>query len=153
MQNLMEARERPAPASGTPIATRPKFSPDAGFLAEVRRRVADYFRATGKRQQDQPAMYLKTAVIFVWLVGSWALLVFAAQTWWQAVPAAVSLATALAAVGFSIQHDGGHHAYSRRRWVNRLAARCLDLMGASSYLWHWKHEVLHHTYTNVTGVD
>jgi linoleoyl-CoA desaturase len=29
----------------------------------------------------------------------------------------------------------------------------LDLIGASSYLWHWKHVVFHHTYSNVTGVD
>jgi linoleoyl-CoA desaturase len=29
----------------------------------------------------------------------------------------------------------------------------LDLIGASSYLWHWKHGVFHHTYTNITGQD
>jgi linoleoyl-CoA desaturase len=159
MQKLMETRhlptQLPTPPAGPArvAATRPKFPADTGFQAEVRRRVAAYFRQTGKSERDHPAMYVKSAVIFVWLVGSWALLVFAAETWWQAITLAVSLAVALAAVGFSIQHDGGHHAYSRRRWVNRLAARCLDLMGASSYLWHWKHEVIHHTYTNVTGVD
>jgi linoleoyl-CoA desaturase len=153
MPQLIEAREPPARAASPPPATRPKFAADAGFLAEVRRRVADYFRATGRRPQDHPAMYLKTLTILLWLAGSWALLVFAAGHWWQAVPLALSLALAMAALGFSIQHDGGHHAYSRRRWVNRLAARSLDLMGASSYLWHWKHEVIHHTYTNVSGVD
>ena len=34
-----------------------------------------------------------------------------------------------------------------------LAAMSLDLMGASSYLWHWKHNVSHHTYVNLTGHD
>ena len=29
----------------------------------------------------------------------------------------------------------------------------LDLIGGSSYLWHWKHVVFHHTYVNVTGHD
>ena len=159
MQNLMESRSLPTqlptpPAKPSAVsATRPKFPSDAGFHAEVRRRVADYFRRTGKREQDQPAMYLKSAVIVAWLAGSWALLVFAAETWWQALPLAVSMALALAAVGFSIQHDGGHNAYSSRRWLNKLAARSLDMMGASSFLWHWKHEVIHHTYTNVSGVD
>src|SRR5262249_37916415 len=28
-----------------------------------------------------------------------------------------------------------------------------DLMGASSYIWHWKHNVLHHGFTNIHGVD
>src|SRR4051812_37024534 len=134
MQNLMESRSLPTqlptpPAKPSAVsATRPKFPSDAGFHAEVRRRVADYFRRTGKREQDQPAMYLKSAVIVAWLAGSWALLVFAAETWWQALPLAVSMALALAAVGFSIQHDGGHNAYSSRRWVNKLAARSLDMM-------------------------
>jgi linoleoyl-CoA desaturase len=34
-----------------------------------------------------------------------------------------------------------------------MAAMTLDLIGASSYLWHWKHGVFHHTYVNITGVD
>jgi linoleoyl-CoA desaturase len=134
-------------------APRPKFPRDDGFQAEVSRRVSAYFRLTGKRERDCWRMYLKTVVILAWWAASYWLLVFVTQTWWQAVPAAVSLAVALAAVGFSIQHDGGHHAYSRRNWVNRLAATSIDLMGASSYLWHWKHHVFHHTYVNVPGQD
>src|SRR5262245_27057183 len=142
----------PTPQPST-LHTRPKFPADTGFQAEVRRRVDAYFKATGQRERDHPAMYLKSFAILVWLVGSWALLVLAAHTWWQALSLAVSLALAMAALGFSIQHDGGHNAYSRRRWVNKLAALSLDFMGASSYLWKWKHVIIHHTYTNVSGVD
>jgi linoleoyl-CoA desaturase len=32
-------------------------------------------------------------------------------------------------------------------------ARAIDLIGGSSYLWHWKHNVLHHSYPNVHGAD
>jgi linoleoyl-CoA desaturase len=98
-------------------------------------------------------MYLKTAVILAWLATSYALLVFAAPTVWLAAPLSISLALAISAVGFSVQHDGSHHAYSRFSWVNRLAALSLDLIGASSYLWRWKHVVFHHTYPNVAGQD
>jgi linoleoyl-CoA desaturase len=153
MHDPLKAREALVTESGTLSATRPKFPVDRGFQAEVRRRVEDYFRRTGKRERDQVSMYLKTATIFLWLVGSWATLVFAVESWWQAIPVAMSLALAMAAMGFSIQHDGGHNAYSRRRWVNKLAAMSLDLMGASSYLWRWKHTIIHHTYTNISGVD
>ncbi|HJZ92591.1 MAG TPA: acyl-CoA desaturase [Gemmataceae bacterium] len=134
-------------------AGRPKFPRDNGFQAELGLRVAGYFRATGRRERDCWQMYLKTAVILVWCAVSYALLVFVTRTWWQALPPAILLAAGLGAVGFSIQHDGGHRAYSRRRWVNKLAAWSLDLMGASSYLWHWKHHIFHHTYSNVSGVD
>jgi linoleoyl-CoA desaturase len=147
------ARERqPAPAAVD--APRPKFPKDeAGFLTALRGRADAYFAATGRRERDNWQMYLKTAVILAWLAASYALLVFAAPSWWLAVPLAVALAAGIATVGLSIQHDGGHHAYSRRGWVNRLAAMSLDLIGASSYLWRWKHGVFHHTYPNVDGQD
>lgn len=147
------------PSAGSHIGSvsadgRPKFPKDeAGFLTELRRRTDAYFATTGKSTRDCWQMYLKTAVILAWLATSYALLVFAAPTVWLAAPLSISLALAISAVGFSIQHDGGHHAYSRYTWVNRLAALSLDLIGASSYLWRWKHVVLHHTYPNVDGQD
>ncbi len=131
---------------------RPKFPADNGFQAAVRNRVNAYFRETGLSERDCLGMYLKTLFILVWIGVSYALLM-TTNTLLVAFPAAISLALAMAAVGFSIQHDGGHHAYSRREWINRLAARSLDMMGASSYLWNWKHVVFHHTYSNVPGQD
>ena len=32
-------------------------------------------------------------------------------------------------------------------------ALTLDLIGGSSYMWDWKHNSIHHTYTNITGQD
>lgn len=143
-----------APTHSQAADPPPKFPKDqAGFLNELRRRTAAYFTQTGKRDRDCWQMYLKTAAILTWLATSYALLVFAAPSVWLAIPLAVSLGLAISTVGFSIQHDGGHHAYSRFPLVNRLAALTLDLVGASSYLWRWKHVVLHHTYPNVDGQD
>jgi linoleoyl-CoA desaturase len=130
------------------------FAKDAaGFLTEVRRRVDEYFDRTGKGRKDSWPMYLKTVIILSVLSASYVLLVFFAQTWWQAVPLALLLGVSMAQIGFNIQHDGGHHSYSNREWVNKAAAMTLDLVGASSYLWHWKHVVYHHTYVNVYGED
>lgn len=148
-----------ASKSFTPLQTSrrrhpPKFPKDVtGFYSELQRRVTEYFVTSGRSERDCPSMYLKTALILSWIAACYALLVFAAQVWWQAVPLAILLALGLAAVGFNIQHDGGHSAYSNRAWVNKLAALSLDLIGASSYLWRWKHGVLHHTYPNVEGQD
>ena len=111
------------------------------------------FRSTGRRQRDCPQMYVKTAIILAGFAASYVLLVFVAQTWWQALPLAILLGLATAGIGFNIQHDGGHHAYSDHPWVNKLMAMTLDLIGGSSYLWHWKHGVFHHTYVNITGHD
>jgi len=142
------------PTAPTESVGRPKYPRDeAGFLTELRRRVDAYFAQTRTRDRDNWQMYLKTAVIFAWLAVTYVLLLFVVDTLWLAVPLAVVFAVGIGAVGFNIQHDGGHQAYSKHTWVNKLAAFSLDLIGASSYLWHWKHGVFHHTYPNVEGQD
>ncbi len=140
-------------ASDAEKSRRLKFAKNDGFQEELRRRVEAYFLATGRRPRDCPQMYLKTAIILAGFGASYGLLVFGAQAWWQAVPLAVALGLATAGIGFNVQHDGGHRAYSDAAWVNKLMSMTLDLIGASSYLWHWKHAVFHHTYVNITGHD
>lgn len=130
-----------------------KFGAHNEFHTTLRKRVADYFQSTGQKPRDCPRMYLKTAIILTWFAVSYALLVFVVATWWLALPLVISLGLATAAIGFNIQHDGGHGAYSDRPWVNRLMALSLDLLGGSSYIWARKHNILHHTYSNITGHD
>src|SRR5690348_15822029 len=101
---------------------RLKFGKDDGFQVELHRRVDEFFRRSGRRKRDCPQMYAKTAIILSWFVACYVLLVFAAQTWWQALPLAVLLGLAMGAIGFDIQHDAGHQAYSNRPWVNKLMA-------------------------------
>ena len=98
-------------------------------------------------------MFRKTAVILSWFAISWVLLVFVASSWWQAGVLSISLGLAMAGIGFSIQHDGGHGAYSKQQFVNQLMAMSLDLLGGSSYIWKWQHNIIHHSYTNLVGVD
>lgn len=134
-------------------STTLKFSASDRFLRELRRRVDAYFERTGRRRRDCPQMYFKTASILAWFFGAYFLLLFAVSNWWAILPLAVVLGLALAAIGFNIQHDGGHKAYSNRQWINKMMAMTLDLMGGSSYLWDWKHNSLHHTYPNIDGHD
>jgi linoleoyl-CoA desaturase len=98
-------------------------------------------------------MVLKTVTIFGWLVASYVGLVFLATAWWQALLLATSLALAMAAVGFNVMHDGGHGAYSRHGWLNKAASLSLNVVGGCSYFWHFKHNIAHHSFTNVTGSD
>jgi linoleoyl-CoA desaturase len=134
-------------------ATAVKYPPHSPLRAALLDRVQAYFERTGRRRDGGFRMYIKSALIVAWLVLSYALLVFWASTWWQALPLAVSLGLAVAGVGFNIQHDGGHGSYARRRFGNRFSAWTLDLVGGSSYFWNFKHNIIHHQYTNIDGVD
>lgn len=141
--------------AAAPTEYRPnlKFSGSDRFVRELRRRVDAYFEQTGRKRRDCPQMYFKTFTILAWFFGAYALLLFAVSSWWLVLPLAVILGVALAAIGFNIQHDGGHKAYSEHQWVNKIMAMTLDLMGGSSYLWDWKHNAIHHTYPNIDGHD
>jgi linoleoyl-CoA desaturase len=132
---------------------QPKFANGNAFQLELRRRVEEYFRTTGRRPRDCWQMYLKTAIFLAGFAVLYTLLVFVDQTWWQGLLLAVLLGLSAAGIGFNIQHDGGHQAYSNHPWVDKLMAMTLELIGGSSHLWRWKHVVLHHTYVNITGHD
>lgn len=130
-----------------------KYEPGTAFHSELKARVAQYFAQSGKRPQGDWRLALKAVLIFAATAVSYVLLVFWASAWWQALPLMVLLGLGIAAIGFNIQHDGGHGASSRRAAWNRVAACFLDLVGGSSYVWSWKHNRIHHQYANVDGVD
>lgn len=98
-------------------------------------------------------MYVKSSIIALWTAASYVVLVFVAHSAVVAVCSALSLSLAAAALAFNIPHDASHGSYSRLPAFNRAMAFAFDLLGASSYVWHWKHDVVHHTYPNITGVD
>jgi linoleoyl-CoA desaturase len=148
-----QARRRPGAARAVPGTRSVSFDRDTTFQVVLRQRVDEYFGATGRRPRDCWQMYVKTAILLTAFVASYGLLVFGARTWLEGLLWAVVLGLCAAGIGLNVQHDGGHRAYSRHPWVNRLMARTLELIGGSSYLWWWKHGVFHHTYVNVAGHD
>lgn len=66
---------------------------------------------------------------------------------------AFSLVVACVATATSVMHDANHGAFSRSKRVNLVFGYSSDLLGASSLLWRFKHNHLHHGNTNVFGFD
>ena len=133
---------------------RVRFPRDDGFHAALKRRVAAHFEATGRPRWGGGAMHAKTAAILGWFACTYsALLLWGDVSAWLAVVLTLSIALATAGIGFSVMHDANHGAYSRSPRVNRAWGLALDFVGASSYLWRFKHNVFHHTYANVDGMD
>ncbi len=115
--------------------------------------MAGYFAATGRSRQGAWNLHAKAIVLLLWMAAAYVGLVWWATAWWQVVPLAILLALAMAGVGFNIQHDGNHGAYSRHGAVNKLAALSLNLLGGDAYFWHYKHNIAHHSYPNIVGAD
>ncbi len=131
---------------------RVRFLPRTPFQIDLRGRFDAYLNGAGREQAGFRAIVIKTAILFAWLAAGLAIGLSTTMLP-LVIVGAVLAGLAMAGLGMSVQHDGGHRAYSHNPTINRVAASVLDFLGASSYVWHYKHGVAHHTYPNMEGAD
>lgn len=129
------------------------FSDDRTLQLALRTRVDRWFAETGRSRHADWRMKLKAAVYLGATAGLFALLTSGVLPAWVALGVCVMLGLALAGVGFNVGHDAIHGSFSARPWVNRLFSATFDIIGASSANWSHAHNVVHHSFTNVPGVD
>ena len=129
------------------------FPSKGEFYSELRKRVDIYFSDKGLNQTGNWKMYLKTTVIMVIFLTSYVSLVFFSNSTIMALVSAFFLSQAFVLIGFNIMHDGNHGSYSKSKTINKIMGYTMDLIGSSHMLWKQKHNVLHHTYTNIDGMD
>jgi len=132
---------------------RARLPARSSFHTDLKRRVEAYFEGAARSRHGGWAMGAKSAAMLAWLAASYALLMFVPLHAWQAALLSVSIGLAMAGVGFSVMHDANHGGTSSSAGANRALSFTLDLMGASSFLWRFKHNVLHHSYPNLEGLD
>jgi linoleoyl-CoA desaturase len=132
----------------------PKFpSVTHSFHIELKKRINDYFEKTGQSSTGNLHLYIKAAVLLISFFSLYIHLVFFTPSAVWAILECVLLGMVVAGIGFNIMHDGAHGSFSKFKWVNNIAAMTLNLIGGSSFMWNVKHNVIHHAYTNVDGVD
>eukprot|EP00884_Botryococcus_braunii_P009658 jgi/Botrbrau1/18694/Bobra.0386s0021.1 len=123
------------------------------FYHVLKDRVEKYMRENKIDPRFSIAMYVKSLTIFGAIGLCWWHAFFGGHSLALALLAAAGLGVGMAEVGVSIMHDANHGAYSRNRWVTRLMAASLDVVGASSFMWRQTHVVGHHLTTNLEKVD
>lgn len=80
-------------------------------------------------------------------------LVFFTPATWLAILDCIVLGGLTASIGFNIMHDGAHGSFSKYKWMNKIAGASLNFLGANIFMWNSKHNVIHHAYTNIDGID
>lgn len=132
----------------------PKFASSSTSLHnELKKRVNNYFQSAEINHTGNGKLYFKAVVLGISYVAVYVSLIFFTPAVWLAIPECLILGLLTAAIGFNVMHDGAHGSFSSRPWVNRIAALSLDFLGASSFMWNVKHNIVHHAYTNIDGVD
>ena len=123
------------------------------FYSTLKKEVEYYFSSNKKKKTGDWRLYLKTVVLIP------AALVIYFSVLYFSLPVAVLIGLSgllgfiLASIGFNIMHDACHGSYSRRKWVNNLFGLTMNALGSNAFIWKQKHNIIHHTYTNVDGLD
>ncbi len=123
------------------------------FYKVLRSRVNDYFKSNNISRYANSAMVFKTiAMLLLYFVPFVLLLTLNVPIWMELI-FWIIMGFGMAGVGLSVMHDANHGTYSKKDGVNKFIGKVLFLLGGSDVNWRIQHNVLHHTYTNVTGMD
>jgi linoleoyl-CoA desaturase len=133
----------------------PKFlNPTNSFHAELRKRINQYFVDINAKPTGNVKLYTKAIILVTILIATYIHLVFfTSPLWYVSVLECLLLGATTAAIGFNIMHDGAHGSFSQKKWINDLAGLSLNFLGANVFMWKTKHNVVHHTFTNIDGID
>ena len=132
----------------------PKFSSlPQSFHAEIKRRISEYFEEVGRSTTGNRSLFIKAVILMLGFSFIYIHLVFFTPATFWAILECVLLGCFVSAIGFNVMHDGAHGSFSKYKWINHLAAFSLNILGGNSFMWNVKHNVIHHAYTNVDGID
>src|SRR5690606_13954739 len=104
--------------------------------------------STGNRK-----LYIKGITLTATAVTLYTLLLSLTMPIWLSCLLCILLGVNFAAIGFNVMHEGGHQSFSKSKWLNTVSAYSLNMLGGTIYFWKQKHNINHHTYTNVDGLD
>jgi linoleoyl-CoA desaturase len=124
------------------------------FFNTLKARVNVYFEDKSIKETGNYKLYTKTVILSTTLVLSYLWMVFfTPEAWWISILVCSLMGLNVAAIGFNVMHDGAHGSYSSKEWVNKFMGFSLNILGGNVYLWSQKHNINHHSYTNVEGLD
>jgi linoleoyl-CoA desaturase len=123
------------------------------FFSSLKADVEAYFRENQLKKTGNTKLYVKT-----WVLIPAAVLLYVSVLTLQlpgiaAVLLCGVLGFTLACIGFNVMHDACHGSYSENSRVNDLLGLTLNALGGNAFIWKQKHNIIHHTYTNIDGVD
>lgn len=123
------------------------------FFTTVRSRVEAYFQEKKIAKTANTEMVVKTIVLLGTYLITYGVLVSGAFPVWVLWVNAAIMGASVAGIGMSIMHDANHGAYSRSAKVNEWVGYSLNLAGGAVFNWKLQHNILHHTYTNISTHD
>lgn len=125
----------------------------AQFAATLRRNVDNYFKENSISPKGNWQIRTKAIVMLSMYIVPFVLMLIFPMSAWMALALVIVMGIGTAGIGMSVMHDAVHGSYSRKQWENKLMGASMYLLGSHVFVWYVQHNVLHHTYTNIEGLD
>lgn len=124
------------------------------FVKVLRKRVNSYFKDNNISKFYNGAMIFKVIFVFSLLFIPYFLIIFNVfEFWLYNILLWATMGFGMAGIGMGIMHDACHGAFSKNKTVNKILGCSISFVGGFDLNWKIQHNVLHHTYTNITGAD
>jgi linoleoyl-CoA desaturase len=123
------------------------------FYTSLKASVDQYFEEIKGKKTGDFRLHIKTVVLIGAAAATYSALIFTPMPVWSSLALCLLMGFVMASIGFSVMHDANHGSYSTKPWLNDLLGLSANALGISSYFWKQKHNIIHHTYTNVDGID
>ncbi len=133
-----------------------RFTPNqkGDFISVLRKRVKTHFQTQKKSTYGNAGMVVKTVfMLALYFVPYFLMITGVVTDTWMIIGMWALMGFGMSGIGLSIMHDANHGSYSKNKTVNKYMSYVMNLIGASSFNWKIQHNVLHHSYTNIEGVD
>lgn len=136
------------------VKVRYKNNSQVDFVQELRKNVNRYFEESGISTYGNFNMFFKTLfMLSVYLVPYFLMITGVVTKPVLIVVLWIVMGFGSAGVGLSIMHDANHKSYSNKKWVNKVLSYTLSLLGGFPKTWQYQHNTLHHSFTNIDGLD
>jgi linoleoyl-CoA desaturase len=123
------------------------------FYTSLKNSVENYFSTNNIKKTGDWRLYSKALVLVPSAIALYIILLTVSLPALPAILLAALLGLIMASIGFNMMHDACHGSYSSKKWVNEMVGYSLNALGGNAFIWKFKHNILHHTYTNVDGID
>ena len=123
------------------------------FYSSLKKSVDQYFNSNGIKKTGNWKLYTKALVLIPLSIAIYIFLLTSTYTPFIGILLSFLLGFSLVSIAFNVMHDACHGSYSSKKWVNELLGLTMNALGSNAFIWKIKHNVVHHTYTNVDGLD
>ena len=123
------------------------------FFTEIKSSVEQYFEENKLQKTGNWRLYIKAGTLIPAAIILYIFLLSFDISLFSGIILSSLLGFILASIGFNVMHDACHGGFSSKKWVNDFFGLTLNALGGNAFIWRFKHNILHHTYTNVDGLD